>query len=46
MSRRWDDILSSSSLRRFVGILFEPTDLFGFKLEMMFEINFIIINWR
>ena len=28
----------------FVCILFGPTDLFGFKLEMMLEISFLIVG--
>ena len=35
MSERWDEISSLSSLRILVGMLFGPTDLFGFKPEMM-----------
>ena len=44
MSERWDELSSLSSLRMFVCILFGPTDLFGFKLEMMLEISFLIVG--
>ena len=44
MSERWDEISSLSSLRILVGMLFGPTDLFGFKLEMMLEISFLLVG--
>ena len=44
MLERWNEILSLSSLRIFVGSLLGPTDLFEFKLEMMLEISFSLIG--
>ena len=44
MPERWDKISSLSSLRIFVGMLFGPKDLFGFKLEMMLEISFLLVG--
>ena len=44
MSERWDEISCLSSTRVFAGMLFGPTDLFGFKLEMMLEIPFLLIG--
>ena len=39
---RW--ISPLSSLRIFADMLFGPTDLFGFKLEMIIEISFLLIG--
>ena len=44
MTVRWDEILSLNSLIVFVGMLFGPTDLFGFNLEMMIEISFLLVG--
>ena len=44
MSERWDKIPSLINFKKFPDILFEPTDLFGFKLEMMFEISFLLVG--
>ena len=44
MSKRWDEISSLSSLRILVGMLFGPTNLFGFKQEMMLEISFLLVG--
>ena len=44
MSKRWDEISSLSSLRILVGMLFGPTNLFGFKQEMMLEISFLLVR--
>ena len=40
MPEKWDEISCLSRFRAFVGMLFGPTDLFGFKLEMMPEISY------
>ena len=44
MSERWDEISFLSSLRIVVGMLFGPTDLIGFKLEIMLEISFLLVG--
>ena len=44
MSERWDEIPSLSSLRIIVGMLFGPTYLFGFKLEMMHKISVLLVG--
>ena len=44
MSERWDEILFWNSLITFVGMLFGPTELFGFNLGMMPEIWFLLVG--
>ena len=43
MPERWDEISFLSSLRIFAGVLF---DLFGFKLEMMLKISFLLVDQK
>ena len=44
MSERWDEISSLNSLRILVGMIFGPTDLVGFKLEMMLKTSFLLVR--
>ena len=46
MSEKWDEISSLSSLRILVGMLFGPTDLFEFKLEIILEISFLLVGYK
>ena len=44
MTERGDEILSLNSIRVFLGMLFGPTDLLQFKLEMILEKSFLLVG--
>ena len=44
MSEKWDENSSLSSLTILVGMLFGPTNLFEFRLEIMLVILFLLVG--